>query len=218
MVQMAENGVFNKNEKKNGLSRNLINSPLFVQSAKEIGNRQRIGHPEYEVTNDIHVQSKITDVRKRIVNRLKVLKRDQPAPLSDIFSKRFLDDFDWITKKREEAVRFAVNSQKDFVREPMNPLLLKALKQEDIAKSIGCHVSTVSRLIKELNIEFPDTVVRDFSLLVPSTRLTSLQARYVLGNFMNDPEYFDKKPAGKYQRKIWLPSSERSMKLMCSVE
>lgn len=188
MVTLAEMGALKKNEHPRG---NLFDTHLFSNAAGSIaekGNRE----PEYTVAKDLTLQSKVSTVRERIAQSFEMLTRDTPAKPKDIFSMRFLQEFDWVNDTRSKAVSFAVDQQREFVTEPTNPLLLKDLKQQDVADNIGCHVTTVSRLIKDLSIVFPDTITRDLSILLPGAGLFGLKARYLLGNLAKDGVGFDK--------------------------
>ncbi len=189
MVDLASNGHFSRRGDRP--RRNLMDSDLFAQSAYRIADRGRDRNPEYAIASDLRIQSRAEDVRSRIEQSLSVLRRPERAPVQQIFSKRFMDEFDWVTKNRGKLVSHAVEHQKEFLADLYNPLLLKALNQRDLANVIGCHCTTVSRLIRNLLVEFPDTTVREFAVLVPGVQLTSLKGRYVIGLLARDSRYFE---------------------------
>ncbi len=204
MVSLAEGGFIKKSANSRG---NLFDTNIFASTAGSIaekGNRE----PEYAVGEDLTVQSKVTSVRERIAQCFEALTRDAPAKTKDIFSLRFLREFDWVNDTRQKAVAFVVEEQRKFVSEPTNPLLLKDLKQQDVANDIGCHVTTVSRLIRDLSIIFPDTIARDISILLPGAGLFGLKARYLLGNLAKDGVFYNK------NTRRWTISDEELAKEM----
>lgn len=193
MVEMAEAGHFNNGAHRGPHRKgNLIDSPLFAGAAGDIADRGRDHNPEYRIASDLTVLSGAAEARMRIEGVLSALRRPEKAKPGQIFSKSFLAEFDWITQNRGRVVAHAVNHQRDFVGQPNNPLLLKDLKQQDLADVVGCHSTTISRLIKDLMIELPDTTVREFALLVPGNSISSLKGRYVVGLLSRDPCYYDR--------------------------
>ncbi|HLD63856.1 MAG TPA: hypothetical protein VI913_03085 [Candidatus Peribacteraceae bacterium] len=198
MVGLAQNGVFAaRNAKTKGPRGNLFDSDLFSDSAKQIRDTNLSRGPEYAIDTDLRLQSQVQTVRERIVRNFSHLHRNGNAKPNKIFSRRFLNEFDWINGTREKTVSHAVQHQSDFINDPSNPLLLKELTQKNIADVIGCHVTTVNRLMKELLIQFPDTVVRDFAILVPGNSITALKGRYVMGMLTRDPRYYERSTGWK---------------------
>lgn len=188
MVDLARSGIFKGNSDVQG---NLIDSPLFSGVAGGIVKRRGDRSPEYSITSDLVLQSLAGEVRQRIEKCLKALTRKDPAKPHEVFSKRFLGEFDWITKTREKLVLHAVQHQKDFVQKPYDPLLLKDLTYEKLSGVIKYHQSTVSRIMKDLLIEFPDSFVREFAILVPGYSLTPLQGRYLVALLSQESHYYD---------------------------
>ncbi len=191
MVELAQSGMFSVHRPRADQPGNLMNSRTFAATAENISGRSKDHRPEYAIASDLTLKSDALAVRARIERSLSMLKRPERAKPEQIFSKRFLDEFDWITTHRKKVVGHAVMHQKAFVTEPYNPLLLKPLKQQDLGDVVGCHTTTICRLIKDLMIEFPDTSVREFAVLVPGGALSSLQGRYVVGLLAKDHKYYD---------------------------
>lgn len=192
MVELAQNGHFNARNGSTHRRGNLMDSGLFAELVHRISDRARDHHPEYTLSSDLRLQSRTDEVRERIERSLSVLRRTERATKpQEIFSRRFLGEFDWITRKREAVVSYAVQHQAEFLADLYNPLLLKELNQQNLAVAIGCHVTTICRLIKDLLIEFPDTTVREFAVLVPGAQLSGLKGRYVVGLLSRDSRYFD---------------------------
>lgn len=189
IVELAQNGHFNQ-ARPGTNSGNLLDSGLFRQTASEIANRSGHRSPEYAIASDLMVHHEAQTTRARIVQSLSALRRAQPGRPQDIFSRRFLQEFDWIMSMRGKAIAHAAQHQKDFIAEPHNPLLLQELKLEDIGDAVGCHVTTVSRLVHDLAVIFPDTIPRDFAILVPGASLMSLKGRYVIGLLSRDARYY----------------------------
>lgn len=208
MIEMAQSGLLVKSEKrKRG---NLYDSYTFTEAASKRAN-SRSENPEYAVNRNMQVESGRLEVRERIVSRLGDLKRegdDKPVPFESLFGVRFLNDFDWVTQTREKIVEIAVDHQRDFVEQPFNPLLLCDLKQDDIARKIGHHVTSVSRLIRNLHIKFPDSLTRDFAVLVPGNSLPGLKARFALATLAMENQYYDR------DRGVWLVSDEQLTDLL----
>ncbi len=191
MAELAERGLLKKSDAPSKHTSNLFDSEIFVEHAHGLSADSRQKSPEYTIAPDCSVQSKAIEVRERIEQCLSVLTRTEPAKPQEIFSKRFLDEFDWITTQRQELVSFAATQQKAYIAEPYNPLLLTDLTQEKLSDVIRCCASTVSRLISGLLVEMPDATVRDFAILVPGASLSKLQGRYVVGLLAQDNRYFD---------------------------
>lgn len=191
MVELAQNGHFNACIGSTHCRGNLMDSGLFVESAHRISHCARDHQPEYAIASDLRLQSRTGEVRERIERSLSVLRRPEQTKPQEIFSKRFLDEFDWITRNREAVVSYAVQYQREFLAEPYNPLLLRELNQRNLADVICCHDTTIGRLIKDLLIEFPDMTVREFAVLVPGVQLSGLKGRYVVGLLSRDSRYFD---------------------------
>ena len=191
MAEMAQSGAFfrARHAERKG---NLMHSGTFLESAGHIADRERDHSPEYAINADLTLLSTASESRERILRILQVFKREEAAKPQDIFSKRFIEEFDWITDKRQKLVDHAVKHQRAFVSELYNPLLLQPLKQEDLSFVINCHTTTVSRLVRGLLLEFPDTSVRAFAILVPGLSLQQLQGRYVVGLLARNERYYDR--------------------------
>lgn len=191
MVEAAEQGGMSRvpNSTSGG---NLVDTRFFLHHAESIANaHDRRRDAEYAISSKLEIQSTTAQIRSKIEEMFKRLKRVGQGKEANNFSMRFLHGFDWITQSREKAVSYAIEHQKEFVIEPYDPLLLHPLNQDDLAAEIGCHAATVSRLVKDLLIEFPDTITREFAILVPGTSLSTIKGRYVVGILASNPEYFD---------------------------
>ena len=193
VVELAENGAL---QPQNGSGRprgNFFHTPLFRELAEQFSNNRPSLDAEFSVSNGegIYIHSQTEEVRGRIERQLSRLTRDEPADPHQIFSTVFMEEFDWIMSHREQAVQHACTHQEEFVSNPYDPMLLQELKQQDIADKLGCHFTTVSRLVRNLSIEFPDSITRDVSILIPGASLKYLQGRYAIGVLMNDPTYYE---------------------------
>ena len=197
IAELAQNGILNSQNRHRGNIGNLFNSSLFRECAEGVHRRTKESRQQYSLSPDFELLCSASEVRRRIEQVLKTLKRTERARPCDIFSARFLKEFDWIEQHRKQAVSFALARQKDFVEEPCNPMLLNDLKQQDIADAIGLHLTTIGRLIKNITIEFTDSVVRDFAILVPGASLTFLKGCYSLGLLAKDQKFFDAKGGWK---------------------
>jgi transcriptional regulator with XRE-family HTH domain len=197
MVEMAENGCIQKTSRSSG---NLGKTAFFRECAARISESPR--QSAASIDERMNIETAVAPVRARIESLFKRLHRDAPAKPSEVFSAQFLRDFDFVTKTRTKAIRHAVSHQCEFVLNPMNPMLLRNLRQEDVAQALGCHVSTISRLFQGVSVTFPDTVERDVALLIPGNSLVSLQGRYALGMLSKNQAFFD------CHTKTWLIDDE----------
>lgn len=190
MVESAEAGAIPP-PRDAGHPGNLMRTRFFreqVEAVAGVGPKKA----EFAIEEGLTVVSDTVNVRQRIEECLSRLKRETPVKPSSIFSLQFLKDFDYITSVRENAVAHAVRHQGEFVDAPYDPMKLKDLRQEDVAHAIGCHNTTISKLLKNVFVRFPDTIERDISILIPGGSLISLKGRYALGMLAKNPEYFDK--------------------------
>jgi hypothetical protein len=210
MAELAERGLLKKSDSQSDHPGNLFDSGVFTEYANGFSTGSRQRSPEYTIAPDLSVLSKAAEVRERIERCLSVLTRAEPAKPQEIFSKRFLDEFDWITTQRQKLVTFAAAQQKAFIAEPCNPLLLTDLRQGKLADVIRCCEATVSRLVSGLLVEMPDATVRDFAILTPGPSLSKLQGRYVVGILAQDRRYFD--PVNR----CWNVSDDRLAEILRS--
>jgi hypothetical protein len=208
VVTMAEARAIQRSSRPAGERGNLADTNFFQRSAREIAERPHEPIVGYLITSDLRVEGTACDVRARIAERLGCLTRPERARPQEIFTKRFLDHYDWVMANRERVVSHAVQHQAAFVAEPYNPMLLKELRQADLAQIIGCSIGTISRLIRDLLVQFPDTIEREFALLVPGHSILSLKGRYAVGCIARRREYYDPARGG------WLISDEELARMV----
>ena len=118
-----------------------------------------------------------------------------------------------ICKKRNDTVQkvgeYICSKQIDFFGD--NPLKINTLSNKEIAKAIGFHPSTISRILRHKYIDTPKGIMPLKELLITSVSKTKNVSSLQLMKLIKDIVASEKKP--KSDRKIAIELNKKGLNL-----
>ncbi|MBI5002268.1 hypothetical protein HZC31_02700 [Candidatus Woesearchaeota archaeon] len=97
----------------------------------------------------------------------------------------------WVVEKQKEIIAYLCPIQYRYLQTE-NPLNMQHRTQQDVANSIGCDESAISRLTRTLTVHIYEKN-RFVTELIPGAKLLALQGTYALQQLQRDPTLFDGK-------------------------
>ncbi|HLC81464.1 MAG TPA: hypothetical protein VJH68_02300 [Candidatus Nanoarchaeia archaeon] len=129
---------------------------------------------------------------ERIAKKLAQFKRNNEQgkmPVDKIFSKRFAQDRAWVVEQQLAIVKYLCKTQERYLQTG-NALDLEPINQNDVAEHIGYSITSVSRLVKNLSIQLPDSKVIFARELMPGKNATTQNGACALKQLQEDPALY----------------------------
>ena len=146
-----------------------------------------------EKTGDGYSVKYNSQINERIAEKLAQLektKENEVSPFGEIFSKQFVKDRNWIIEQQVAIVKYLCDTQERYLQ-TQNLLDLKLINQANVAEHIGYSISSVSRLVKSLTMQFLRNRVIFADELIPGASMTTKRGVYMLEQLRGDPALYE---------------------------
>ena len=134
-----------------------------------------------------------SQIERRIAEKLAQFERtgESGTPTIDkTFSKQFANDRNWIVEQQLTIVEYLCETQDRYLQTG-NPLDLEPITQQDVAEYIGYSTASVSRLVKNLSIQLPNSRIIFADELIPGANITIQKGTSALRQLMTDPILYE---------------------------